>query len=111
MRIDNSLPSMNIGLYSKNIIMQNKDKLLSISLNSNDSAKLMNLKNTLVGYEDFILHQGNYNNGDKSEIIQKQFTSINGKISNGLLRIFNRIDFIKYQSNAYSIQSIGICKI
>lgn len=111
MKIENELPSMNIGLYSKNIIIQNKNKLLSLSLSSNDNKNLMKLKKKLVDYEDFILNQSNYNNGDKSENIKKQFIGINGIISNGLIRKFNRIDFIKYQSNAHYIQSIDICKI
>lgn len=102
---------MNIGLYSKNIIIQNKNKLLSLSLSSNDNKNLMKLKKKLVDYEDFILNQSNYNNGDKSENIKKQFIGINGIISNGLIRKFNRIYFIKYQNNAHYIQSIDICKI
>jgi len=38
-------------------------------------------------------------------------TGINGTVSNGTIRYFKRIDLIKYQMNANSIQSIDICKI
>jgi hypothetical protein len=111
MRIENSLPSMNIGIYSKKIILENKQQLFDLSINTNDKTELIKLKHLLCKYEDFILNQNNYNNGDKSENTRQKFTGLNGVISNGLLRYFNRIDLIKYQSNAYDIQSIDICKI
>lgn len=110
-KIDNNLPSMNIGIYHKNIILKNKEKLLELSLNTNDNNELIKLKNLLVHCEDFILNQSNYNNRDTSVNIVNKFTGINGVVSNGLIRNFNRIDFIKYQSNAYHIQSIDICNI
>jgi hypothetical protein len=111
MKIENSMPSMNIGIYSKKIILENKQKLLYLTINTNDTNVLMNLKHALCKYEDFILNQNNYNNGDKSTNVRQKFIGINGNKSNGLLRYFKRIDFIKYQSNAYTIQSIDICKI
>lgn len=111
MKIENSMPSMNIGIYSKNIILENKETLLELSINTNDKNELMKLKYKLVEYEDFILNKNNYNNGDKSINVSEQFNGINGDKTNGLIRYFERIDFIKYQSNAFYIQSIDICKI
>lgn len=111
MRIENSYPSMNIGVYSKKSILNNYSTLASLRLDTNDHDKLFKTKNDLVSYEDFIFKQGTYNNGDISEFIPKEQTSINGTKSNGSIRKFNRIDFIKYQSNANSIQTVDICKI
>jgi len=112
MKIDYELPSMNIGIYSKNIIIKNYEKLFEIVLNTNDKDELFNLKHKLVKYEDFILNQNNYYNcNNKSEHIAKIFEGINGVKSNGLIRNFKYIDFIKYQSNSNYIQSIDICKI
>jgi hypothetical protein len=111
MKIDSKLLSMNIGIYSKNIILINKDILLSICSYSNDYDVLYKLKNDLCNYEDFMFKQNNYNNNDYSECIETTFIGINNTLSKGLTRIFNRIDFIKYQSNAIHVQSIDICKI
>lgn len=112
MKIENKLPSMNIGIYSKNIILNNKDILLSLCLFSNDHNKLYELKKHLVYFEDFIfMHSNHYNNNDYSENIETNFIGINNTHSKGLTHFFKRIDFIKYQSNANFIQSIDICKI
>jgi len=112
MRIDNVKPSMNIGIYSKNIILNNKVKLLELSLSSNNKDELFKLKNKLMYCEDFILKQNNYNNGDFAENIQKVFTGINNDTKyNGILKNFKRIDLIKYQTNCMSIQSIDVCMI
>jgi len=112
MRIDCESPSMNIGIYSKNIIIKNKEKLYEIVLDTNDYNELFKLKNKLVKYEDFILKQNNYyNSNNKAENIENIFEGINGVKSRGLIRNFKYIDFIKYQSNANYIQSIDICKI
>jgi hypothetical protein len=111
MRIDNVKPSMNIGIYSKNIILNNKVKLLELSSSSNDKDELFKLKNKLMYCEDFILKQNNYNNGDFAENIHKEFTGINGTKYNGLLKNFKRIDLIKYQTNFSFIQSIDVCMI
>ena len=112
MRIDNELPSMNIGIYSKKIIVQNMGRLNEIIINTNDRDELMRLKHKLTGYEDFILNQNSYtNHTNVSEKIERDFEGVNGCISHGLLRTFKYIDFVKYQSNAYTIQSIDICKI
>jgi hypothetical protein len=112
MTIDNSLPSMNIGIYSKNIILQNTSTLQSLSLNSNDYNQLYELKRNLVNFEDFLFKFNNYyNDNSVVENINTVFTGINNTVANGFTRIFKRIDFIKYQSNAHSIQSIDICKI
>jgi len=113
MRIENKIdyPSMNIGVYSKEIILDNAKTILSLRLDTNDSEELMKMKNNLLLYEDFMFKQNTYNNSDVSEIIPHKYTGINGTQTNGTIRKFKRIDFIKYQSNAYTIQSIDICKI
>jgi|694.fasta_scaffold14253_7 hypothetical protein len=103
--------SSNIGIYSKRIILLNKEILLSISLNSNEYNDLFNLKKKLQRYEDFILNQNFYNNNDGCINVEQKMTGINGTVSNGTIRYFKRIDLIKYQMNANSIQSIDICKI
>lgn len=111
-RIDDISPSMNIGVYSKNIILKNKEVLSGLTLYTNDSDELLKLKNKLVQYEDFILRQNNnYSSDNKSVHIPKIYKGKNGVVSNGLLRIFKNIDFIKHQSNANYIQSIDICII
>ena len=111
MTIENKLPSMNIGIYSKKIILNNKNTLLYLCLYSNDYDKLYALKQNLCNYEDFMLRQNNYNNNDYSENIETEFIGINNTRAKGLTRYFKRINFIKYQSNANTIQSIDICKI
>jgi hypothetical protein len=108
MKIENNLPSMNIGIYSKNIILQNKETLLDLCMYKWNDLILISMKYKLVEFEDFILKINNYNNGDVSENVTQQFIGKNGTVANGLLRIFKRIDLIKYQSNAHSIQSIDI---
>jgi hypothetical protein len=55
--------------------------------------------------------QNNYNNNDFSYCNETNFMGINNIPLKGLTRIFKRIDFIKYQSNAWFIQTIDICKI
>ena len=111
MSIENKLPSMNIGIYSKKIILNNKNTLLYLCLYSNDYDKLYSLKQNLCNYEDFMLRQNNFNNNDYSENIETEFIGINNTRAKGLTRYFKRINFIKYQSNANTIQSIDICKI
>lgn len=111
MSIENKLPSMNIGIYSKKIILNNKNTLLYLCLYSNDYDKLYALKQNLCNYEDFMLRQNNFNNNDYSENIETEFIGINNTRAKGLTRYFKRINFIKYQSNANTIQSIDICKI
>lgn len=113
MKIETNIhPSMNIGIYSKNIILKNKDVLNSLPIYSNDHNDVMQLKYKVVSHEDFILNQNNYYNKDNiSIIVPTEFKGVNGVISNGLTRNFTRIDFIKYQSNAFKIQSIDICLI
>ena len=69
MKIENSLPSMNIGLYSKNIILESKKTLLELSLNTNDKDELMKMKHKLCSYEDFILHLLTF----QTPIIYRQF--------------------------------------
>jgi len=110
--ISKEYPSMNIGIYSKNIILKNKDVLSCLPIYSNDYNDIMQLKHKVVSIEDFILNQNSYYNKDNiSIIVPTVFKGVNGVISNGLTRTFKRIDFIKYQSNAYTIQSIDICLI
>lgn len=112
MKIENETLSMNIGIYSKNIIIKNKEKLFEIILNTNDKNELYKLKIKLQDYEDFILKQNNYDCNNKSELINCVLEGINyGTKCNGLIRNFKYIDFIKFQSNAHYIQSIDICKI
>jgi len=112
MRLDIEMPSMNIGIYSKNIIAKNTSKLLEIMVHTNDRDELISLKHKLSGYEDFIFYQNNYtNHTNVSEKTEKVLEGIYGSVSNGLIRNFKYYDFIKYQSNAHYIQSIDICKI
>lgn len=111
-KIENCQLSMNIGIYSKNIILKNKNTLDSICCYTNDSIELMNLKNKLVHYEDFIFRENNMPSEDSSRNIDNTFYGVfNNTSANGYIRYFDRIDFIKYQSNANYIQSIDICKI
>jgi hypothetical protein len=111
MNIENRLPSMNIGVYSKNIILENKKTLLELVLNTNDKDELMQLKHKLTRFEDFMFYKNNYINGDRAKNIDNKFHGINGCVSNGYIKVFERIDFVKYQSNTGFIQSIDICII
>lgn len=112
MSIETRNPSMNIGIYSKNIILKSKSELLNLSIDTNNADILMNLKHKLVNYEDFIFKKNNYFKIDNTSIcIPKILDGMHGTKCNGYIRLFNRIDFIKYQSNALHIQSIDICKI
>jgi hypothetical protein len=68
--------------------------------------------NGTLNAQGFILNQNNYYNPNNiSEHIVNVFEGINGVKSNGLIRNFKYIDFVKYQSNAYVIQSIDIAII
>mgnify|MGYP001583774408 CR=1 FL=1 len=69
------------------------------------------MKPNYVSYEDFILNQNNYKTNDTCIQKHQKMYGINKIESNGILKIFEYIDFIKYQSNAGSIQSIDILKI
>uniref|UniRef100_A0A6C0AQ87 Uncharacterized protein n=1 Tax=viral metagenome TaxID=1070528 RepID=A0A6C0AQ87_9ZZZZ len=111
MKIENREMSMNIGIYSKEIILKNKNPLLELELNTNDKDELMKMKHKLVNYEDFILSQGNMNTGDASHNIKCKLVGKEGTVSNGSIRHYQRIDLIKYQSNNSTIQSIDICII
>jgi hypothetical protein len=112
MKIENPAHSMNIGIYSKDIILKNKNILSLLSLNSNNYNDLYELKKNLCHFEDFILLQNNYyNSSNISDNVETNFTSINGVITKGLIRYFKRIDFIKYQNNFNGIKSIDICKL
>ena len=111
-KIENSIPSMNIGIYSKNIILFFSKQLLELCQNSNDPETLMQLKHKLTDYEDFMFKT--YKNKQSADTSTNQVTQLRGKngtLSNGLIRHFERIDFIKYQQNAYKIQSIDIVEI
>jgi len=111
-KIENRQMSMNIGIYSKTIILKNINILESLCCYSNDSIELMNLKRKLVHYEDFLFRNNNMPSSDSSRNIDHTFRGhLNNTQSNGYVRYFDRIDFIKYQSNANHIQSIDICKI
>jgi hypothetical protein len=109
MKIENLTPSMNIGIYSKNIILKNKDILLSLCLNSNNNDELFKLKNYLIDYEDFIFKQNNFHINDTAENTKINLISINNRHIKGLSKYYKRIDFIKYQTNIDGfIQSIDI---
>lgn len=119
MRIENpSTPnqpghkSMNIGVYSKQILLNHKNMLLEITIYTNDKNQLMNLKHKLCYYEDLMFNINNYNNGDYSENTIQMLNGINSSnYHHGYIRYYKRIDFIKYQTNAHHVQSIDICKI
>lgn len=108
MKIDNHGPSMNIGVYNKNILMKNKETFHKLTLHTNDKSQLMDMKHKLCSYEDSILHQNSYNNQYKSEDTPTEFIGINGVKAKGQVRNYKQIDFIKYQSNWGKINSIDI---
>jgi hypothetical protein len=93
-KIDSDM-SMNIGIYSKDIILKNKEELLKLSLNTNNSDELWKMKNFLVGKEDFILNAGKkLNNSIDPFIIPYQTYSISGKEQYIYKKIYENIDFI-----------------
>ncbi len=112
MKIDTSTLTMNIGIYSKKIILLNKNLLEQICVYNNNPDVLLKLKHILCKHEDYILNQNHYYRQDNvSELIPKILEGINGTKCKGYLRNFRRIDFLKYQSNANYVQSIDICNI
>ena len=111
MKIEHDLPSMNIGIYSKNIILKSSDTLRKLSLNSNDKHKLMELKHKLTYYEDFILNKNPHITTDNCINTNSKLIGITGFEVPGVIKCCKRIDFIKYQSNAGSIRTIDVLKI
>lgn len=111
-KIENAQLSMNIGIYSKHIILKNTNKLDLICCHTNNSVELMDLKKKLIHHEDFMFIENNMPSSDASRNVNNTFYgAVNNTPANGCIRYFDRIDFIKYQSNANYIQSIDICKI
>lgn len=110
-RIENKEPSMNIGIYSKKIIIQNATKLLSLAIENNDKSELFKLKHKLCEYEDFLFSINNLKLEETSKNKSYVFTGIEGNTANGKIRKYDAIDLIKFQSNNSHIQSIDICNI
>jgi hypothetical protein len=105
-KIDNGM-SMNIGVYTKNIIIKNKDLLQSVCMYTNDTTSLWDMKHKLIPVEDKILKSGRLNPIAYIPTIEKYTTTdTEGKPINVYKKIYNEIDFIKFQMNYCKIYSI-----
>lgn len=110
-RVNNkaSSKSMNIGLYSKNIILSSADVLYeNIHLDSD----LMTMKHKLMCFEDYILNRNplicDHSCNETEHVFHGTYSD---NRSNGLIYYFEKIDMFKFQSNAYYIQSIDVPKL
>lgn len=110
LKIENNLPSMNIGIYNKSSILRNKDTLMHLCMYSNDNTDLMNMKRKLQGYEDFIFKSSKCTPSteahEKDEALQLNYT-YNNERQECHKRYFAHFDFTKYQTNYFKICSIN----
>jgi hypothetical protein len=113
MAIETVLPSMNIGIYKKDLILLHREFLEGIIINTNDRTILLAVKHILVEYEDYILKRSKlYNNNDtsgKEEMINT--TNAFGDEVTVYKRTYHRIDFVKIQTNYGFIRSIDAARI
>jgi len=109
-RIENNLPSMNIGIYSKECILRNANTLSNICLYTNNDVDLMNMKRTLQGYEDFIFHSSSCAPSKEAHTsdtaVQMEYVK-NAEYQECHKRYFAHFDFTKYQTNYFKICSIN----
>ena len=120
--IEFSKPSMNIGIYNKLAILENKTRLNEITTYSNDKQDLFILKKKLgssltekegMNLEDFIINQRPFKKFKhyKSHRHWTFYHNEDGTKTNVLNRYYPAIDFTKYQSNWGCIKTINICDI
>jgi hypothetical protein len=109
MGIEPNAMSMNIGVYTKNVILKNSDLINSITIYSNDKDKLFELKNKLVPVEDTILKSGNHfhNNDLYPEVTQYKDYNSEKKLVDLWKKYYKNIDFTKIQTNNGHIFSIS----
>jgi hypothetical protein len=109
-RIENNLPSMNIGIYTKLCILKNESTLMDLCLYTNNDVEMMNMKRKLQGYEDFIFHNSRCapsNEVHASDIaVQLEYVK-NHEYHECHKRYFAHFDFTKYQTNYFRICSIN----
>ena len=92
--------SMNIGLYTKNIILKNKSIINDITIYNNDKKNLFKLKERLILIEDVILYSGKkYNKKNILKEIKYKGKDSNNKIVNLWRKHYINIDIIKIQTN------------
>jgi hypothetical protein len=109
-RIENNLPSMNIGIYTKSCILKNESVLMDLCLYTNDDVVMMNMKRKLQGYEDFIFHNSRCvpsKEAHTSDTSIKLEYANNNECHECHKRYFANFDFTKYQTNYFRIYSIN----
>jgi len=97
-RINEIYYSMNIGVYSQNIINKNKDTLLSLKNTSQEENVLLEIKKRGFYYEDFIFKQYDNILNDNTPIISGPTDYYN----TGTMRIieyYPAIDLYKIKAN------------
>jgi len=105
-KIDRGM-SMNIGLYTKSIILDHTKMLDSICLYTNNKETLWKMKHTLIYKEDSILNAGRlYRVSYNPKIISYNTLDTNNKPLTVYKKIYDNIDLIKYQTNYCKIYSI-----
>ena len=108
-KFQNKSKSMNIGLYSKSVILSNAAVLYDTI---DFQLELRSMKEKLVGFEDYILDQNPILSDDAGkEIVYTFYGTYTNTPANGRIFYFDKIDFFKFQSNTNFIQSVDIPKL
>jgi hypothetical protein len=99
--------SMNIGIYTKDTILRNSQRIMGLCLNSNDPDILLKMKHKLVYEEDVILRSAKlYPHASNPKMYPfKTITTHNEPIT-CYKKVYTDIDFVKYQTNHCKIVSI-----
>ncbi len=105
-KIDSGM-SMNIGIYTKDIIIQNSARILNLCLHTNDPANLLKMKHILIHEEDVIMRSGKlYPHSFNPVIYPYNTVTTNSEPIVCYKKVYTDIDFIKYQTNHCKIVSI-----
>jgi hypothetical protein len=104
-------PSMNIGIYSKDILfnVDVKNTLLELCCYSNLPNDLYALKSKLVNYEDFILNKNCYppsTDDIEGPIIEEEIINIKNEKIKIWKRNIHKLKMFKIQTNFLTIKSI-----
>ena len=103
--IEAPAPSMNMGIYHKEAILECTDVLESLCMNTNDHGELWAMKNKLMGYEDYVLNHGPiYRDATENPTITE--IVFNNTTKKAFRKTFARWGIIKIQQNRMFISSI-----
>jgi hypothetical protein len=97
-------PSMNMGIYHRDSILECMDELEGLCMYTNDHSKLWDMKNKLMGFEDFIINRGPmYKNATETP----EITEIKDGTKKAFRKTFARWGITKVQQNRMFISSIS----